>query len=66
MHWKKKLNQFAQPQSGPSALEIFHQCQLNRIAPKKSDTFVESITEVTDEQAELLKSLGLEQLVEEK
>lgn len=63
---EEKLYQSAQLQSGPSALEIFRQCQLNRIAPKKSDTFVESITEVTDEQAELLKSLGLEQLVEEK
>jgi transposase len=61
---EEKLNQFAQPQSGPSALEIFRQCLLNRIGPQKSDTFVESITEVTDEQAELLKSLGMEQLIE--
>jgi hypothetical protein len=63
---EEKLYQSAQIQSGPSVLELFRQCQLNRIGPKKSDTFVESITEVTDEQVELLKSLGLEQLVGKK
>jgi len=56
---EEKLNQSAKPQSGPATLEIFRQCQLNRIAPKKSDTFVESITEVTNEQVELLDNLGL-------
>jgi len=61
---EEKLNQSDQPQSGPCALEMFRQCQLNRIAPKKSDTFVESITEVTDEQAELLENIGLKYLVE--
>jgi len=60
---EEKLNQADQPHSGPAALEIFRQCQLNRIGPKDSDTYVESITEVTAEQAELLKSLGLEHLV---
>jgi len=63
---EEKLNKSARPQSGPSALEIFRQCQLNRIGPKDSNTYVESITEVTAEQAELLKNLGLEHLVEKE
>ncbi len=63
---EEKLYQSNQLQSVPSVLEIFRQCQINRIGFKKSDIFVESITEVTDEQAELLKSLSLRQLVEKK
>jgi len=57
---------FEQPLSAPAALDIFSQCQLNRIGPKNSDTFVESITELTTEQVELLHGLGLDHLTKKK
>ena len=51
-----------QPLSGPAALDIIGHCQLNRIGPKGSATYVESITEIAPEQAELLQGLGLQHL----
>ena len=60
------LSQSEQPLSGRAALDILSQCQLNRIGPQDSTTYVESITMLTDEQAELLKSLGLGYLVGKK
>ncbi len=58
-----QLHQLEQPVSGKTALQRFSPCQLNRIGPKESSTYVESITMLTDEQAELLKNLGLGHLV---
>ncbi len=63
---EEKLSQCEQLLSGPSALEVFDQCQLNRIGPKDSETYVESITEVTAEQDGLLKKLDLGHLVGKK
>ncbi len=63
---EEKLSQLEQPLSGPTALEIFSKCQLNHLGPQDSSTYVESITMLTDEQAELLKNLGLEHLVGKK
>lgn len=41
-------------------------CQLNRIAPKGTESYVESITELTEEQGELLAALALGELVRKK
>ncbi|MDO9565423.1 MAG: IS1634 family transposase [Candidatus Desulfaltia sp.] len=60
---EEKLSRHEESPSGPSALELFSQCLLNRIGPKGSESYVESITEITPAQAELLKSLGLGYLV---
>ena len=55
---EEKLKLLEAPLSGPSALKIFGRCLLNRIGPKGSESYVESITSITDEQAELLQGLG--------
>ncbi len=59
---EEDLSLLDQPLSGPAALDILGHCQLNRIGPKGSDTYVESITEIAPEQAELLQGLGLQHL----
>ena len=59
---EQKLKQAEQSLSAPAALELLGNCQINQISPKDSETYVESITELTKEQAELLKSLNLEHL----
>ncbi len=56
------LSQLEQPLSGPDALAVFGWCLLNRIGPKGSATYFESITEPASEQLELLSGLGLEHL----
>ena len=61
-----QLKQLEKPLSGKTALELLKQCQLNRIGPHDSETYVESITELTDEQAALLGQLGLKHLVGKK
>ncbi len=61
-----QLKQLERPLSGKTALELLKQCQLNRIGPHDSETYVESITELTDEQAALLGQLGLKHLVGKK
>lgn len=60
---EESLSLTEQSLSGPDTLEIFGRCLLNRIGPKGSDTYVESITEPAPEQLELLSGLGLEHLV---
>ncbi len=52
--------------SGPVALELLSQCKLNRIGLKGEETYVESITEITDEQDELLECLGMQELIGKK
>ena len=59
---EEELSRLKQPLSGPDALAVFGRCLLNRIGPKGSATYVESITELAPEQAELLSGLGLEHL----
>jgi len=59
---EEDLSLLEQPLSGPAALDILGQCQLNRIGPKGSTTYVESITELSPEQAELVQGLGLQHL----
>jgi len=63
---EEDLGSLEQPLSAPAALEIFGQCQLNRIGPKNSATYVESITEVSPEQVDLLQVLGLQHLGSDK
>ncbi len=50
--------------SGPVALELLSECKLNRIGLKGGEAYVESITEITEEQDELLDILGMQELVE--
>jgi len=61
-----ELTKLDQALSGHSVLELLGQCQLNRIGAKDSDSYVESITELTTEQTELLESLDLGYLVGKK
>jgi len=61
-----QLKQLEKPLSGKTALELLKQCQLNRIGPHDRETYVESITELTGEQATLLDQLGLKHLVGKK
>ena len=63
---EEALSQLEQPSSGPDALAILGQCQLNRIGPKGGETYVESITEPAPEQLELLSEIGLSYLVKAK
>jgi len=63
---EEQLSHLENPLSGPDALAILGRCQLNRIGPKGSETYVESITEPAPEQLELLSELGLSYLVEAK
>ena len=63
---EEALGQLDEPLSGPAALELFKECQFNHIGPKGTNTYFESITEVTTKQTELLKGLGLRYLVQKK
>ncbi len=63
---EEELSHLEKPLSGPDALAILGRCLINRIGPKESDTYVESITEPAPEQLELLKELGLSYLVKTK
>lgn len=63
---EERLSRLDEPISGPVALKIFEDCRLNRIAPVGTQTYVESITELTDEQNMLLKGLGMEHFTGKK
>ncbi len=63
---EENLKLFDQPLSAPAALDILGHCRLNRIGPKNSATYVESITELTAEQIELLQGLSLAHLAGKK
>ncbi len=63
---EEKLSRLDEPPSGMTALKLFSECMLNRIIVMDSDTYVESITELTVEQMELLKKLGLDHLTGKK
>ncbi len=52
--------------SGPSTLEMLRECQVNRIGPHDSEAFVESITQLTKDQVEILNELHLNHLTEKK
>ncbi len=56
---EEKLERLDESPSGPAALKLFKDCRLNRIAPAGTETYVESITELTGEQWKLLAGLGL-------
>jgi len=52
--------------SGPSTLEMLRECQVNRIGPHDSEAFVESITQLTKDQVEILNELHLNHLTKKK
>jgi len=63
---EEKLSWLDNPPSGKTTLKLFDECKLNRITVMDSDTYVESTTELTEEQIELLKELELAQLTGKK
>ena len=63
---EEALGQLEEPLSGPAALKLLKECQFNHIGPKGTDTYFESITEVTAKQTKLLKGLGLGYLVQKR
>lgn len=63
---EEKLSWLDDPPSGKTTLKLFDECKLNRITVMDSDTYVESTTELTEEQIELLKQLDLAHLTGKK
>jgi len=63
---EEKLSLLDDPPSAIKALKLFSECMLNRISVTDSDTYVESITELTGKQMELLKKMGLDHLTGKK
>ncbi|RJX23427.1 MAG: hypothetical protein C4554_11020 [Dethiobacter sp.] len=63
---EEKLSRLDESPSGPTTLELFSECLLNRLAPIGSEAYVESITELTAKQEKLLESLGLGHLTRKK
>jgi transposase len=63
---EQQLRQHGEPLNVIQALEQLGDCLLNRIGPKDSDRYSESITEVTPEQQRLLEKLGCEHVVSKK
>ena len=63
---EEKLQQQHYQCSAATALEILGKCLLNRIGFKNSESYAESITEVTTQQLEILRKLGFEYLISKK
>lgn len=63
---EQQLRQHGESLNVIHALEQLGDCLLNRIGPKDSGRFTESITEVTSEQKRLLEKLGCEHVVTKK
>jgi len=59
---EEKLRQQDYPCSAATTLEILGRCLLNRIGLKNSESYAESITEVTATQLEILEKLNLKHL----
>lgn len=61
-----KLRQQKETNSVVDTLDILGKCLVNRIGIKGSNNYTESITEVTPDQLEILRKLGLEHLISKK
>jgi len=61
-----RLRQHQDSPSPVDALEILSKCLLNRLGLKKSKTYTESITEVKQQQQDILENLGLKHLISKK
>ena len=63
---EEKLKEHGNHIQGPKVLGVLGKCLINRIGLKGEDTYIESITEVNDQQEELLKQLSMEDLIDQK
>lgn len=63
---EEKLSSASISLSGPTVLEMLRSCQVNRIGPHDSNSYVENTTQLTKEQAHLLNGIGLNHLTEKK
>lgn len=63
---EERLREQGNHTKGQNVLDVLRKCFLNQISFKNHKAYVESITEITMEQEELLIQLGLEHLVSKK